>query len=158
MNGSDATRMQELVDEAAALLVRLCSQPSVAAQHHGTAEMAKLDFRLVPNQDPTDILDKLKAHLRRRATAISPSRPGLTANRLSHRWKTVLPNLPRYGHARPGVGFLLHGHQFHARLSLRASADGSHRAFRLSEELPASCSRLMAAFRSRSRIRPHCSQ
>ena len=42
MNGSDATRTQELVDEAAALLVRLCSQPSVAAQHHGTAEMADL--------------------------------------------------------------------------------------------------------------------
>ena len=38
---------------------------------------------------------------------------------------TVLPNLPKCGQATLGVRFLLHGHQFHARLSLRASAGGS---------------------------------
>jgi hypothetical protein len=40
-------------------------------------------------------------------------------------YDTVLQNLPKDGHARPGVWFLLHGRQFHARLSLRARADGS---------------------------------
>jgi acetylornithine deacetylase/succinyl-diaminopimelate desuccinylase-like protein len=42
MNGSEASRTLDLVDEAESLLVRLCRQPSVAAQRLGMAEMADL--------------------------------------------------------------------------------------------------------------------
>lgn len=75
----EAYHVKEFVDglSGAALMQRLCFTPTcnlagLVSGYTGEGSktvlpakaMAKIDFRLVPNQDPDDILAKLKAHLK----------------------------------------------------------------------------------------------